>query len=95
GVAVPEVIAKKYKLDESNLLRSLSTKDTFELLEKKRVEYAITNYQAGLWYSKEYQNVYARQFNEFTFPTYIAFKRGVIDTKLVDEQIKRFKAQTQ
>jgi ABC-type amino acid transport substrate-binding protein len=95
GVAVPEVIAKKYKLDENNLLRSLSTKDTFELLEKKRVEYAITNYQAGLWYSKEYQNVYARQFNEFTFPTYIAFKRGVIDTKLVDEQIKRFKAQTQ
>ena len=95
GVALPEVIAKKYSLDESNLLRSLSTKDTFELLEKNRVEYAITNYQAGLWYSKEYKNVYARQLNEFTFPTYIAFKRGVIDTKLVDEQIKRFKAQTQ
>ncbi len=95
GVPVPEVIAKKYNLDENNLLRSLSTKDTFELLEKKRVEYAITNYQAGLWYSKEYKNISARQLNEFTFPTYIAFKRGVIDTKLVDEQIKRFKAQTQ
>lgn len=34
GVALPEVIAKKYSLDENNLLRSLSTKDTFELLEK-------------------------------------------------------------
>ncbi|WP_241764516.1 MULTISPECIES: hypothetical protein [unclassified Pseudoalteromonas] len=48
-----------------------------------------------MWYSKEYKNIYARQLNEFTFPTYIAFKRGVIDTKLVDEQIKRFKAQAQ
>jgi len=46
-------------------------------------------------HSKEYKNIYARQLNEFTFPTYIAFKRGVIDTKLVDEQIKRFKAQAQ
>ena len=95
GVILPKIIAKKYSLDENNLLRSLSTKDTFELLEKKRVEYAITNYQAGLWYSKEYKNIYARQLNDFTFPTYIAFKRGVIDTKLVDEQIKRFKAQAQ
>ncbi|GAA59306.1 hypothetical protein P20652_1167 [Pseudoalteromonas sp. BSi20652] len=95
GVALPEVIATKYNIDESNLMRTLLTTDTFGLLEKNRIEYAITNYQAGLWYSKEYKKVYARQLNEFTFPTYIAFKHGVIDTKLIDEQIKRFKAQAQ
>ncbi|WP_166112098.1 transporter substrate-binding domain-containing protein [Pseudoalteromonas sp. Z9A5] len=93
GVDVPEVIATKYNLNDNNFIHSLSTKDTFGLLEKNRVEYAITNYQAGLWYSKEYKNIYSRQLNEFTFPTYIAFKHGLIDTKLVDEQIKRFKAQ--
>ena len=93
GVILPEIIATKYTINENNLLRSLSTKDTFELLEKKRVEYAITNYQAGLWYSKKYKNIYARQLNDYSFPVYIAFKRGVIDTKLVDEKIKQFKAQ--
>ncbi|WP_166420519.1 transporter substrate-binding domain-containing protein [Pseudoalteromonas sp. Z1A8] len=95
GVILPEIITTKYTINENNLLRSLSTEATFELLEKNRVQYAITNYQAGLWYSKKYKNIYARQLNDYSFPVYIAFKRGVMDTKLVDEQIKRFKAQAQ
>ncbi|KAA1152648.1 transporter substrate-binding domain-containing protein [Pseudoalteromonas sp. FUC4] len=95
GVILPEIIATKYTINENNLLRSLSTEATFELLEKNRVQYAITNYQAGLWYSKKYKNIYARQLNDYSFPVYIAFKRGVMDTKLVDEQIRRFKAQAQ
>ncbi|MBH0027259.1 transporter substrate-binding domain-containing protein [Pseudoalteromonas sp. SWN29] len=93
GVILPEIIATKYTINENNLLRSLSTEATFELLEKNRVQYAITNYQAGLWYSKKYKNIYARQLNDYSFPVYIAFKRGVMDTKLVDEQIKQFKTQ--
>ncbi|MBH0038698.1 substrate-binding periplasmic protein [Pseudoalteromonas sp. SWN166] len=93
GVILPEIIATKYTINENNLLRSLSTEATFELLEKNRVQYAITNYQAGLWYSKKYKNIYAKQLNDYSFPVYIAFKRGVIDTKLVDEKIKQFKAQ--
>ena len=92
GVILPDIIATKYMIDENNLLRSISTKATFDLLEKKRVQYAITNYQAGLWYSKKYKNTYVKQLNEYSFPVYIAFKQGVIDIKQVDEQIKRFKA---
>ncbi|WP_282130466.1 substrate-binding periplasmic protein [Pseudoalteromonas aliena] len=93
GVPLPSTIASQYNIKSNSLIQSLSTKASFKLLEKKRVEYVITNYQAGLWYSKEYKNIYARQLNEFSLPVYIAFKRGIIDTKLIDEQIKRFKTQ--
>ncbi|WP_367998453.1 substrate-binding periplasmic protein [Pseudoalteromonas carrageenovora] len=95
GVALPNIIAAHYNIDDSNLMRSLSTKATFELLDKNRVDYAITNYQAGLWYAKNHKNITARQLNEFALPVYIAFKHGVINTKLVDEQIIRFKNQKQ
>ncbi|BED88241.1 hypothetical protein PspMM1_07090 [Pseudoalteromonas sp. MM1] len=93
GVALPNIIAAHYNIDDSNLMRSLSTKATFDLLDKQRVDYAITNYQAGLWYSKGYKNIRAKQLEDYTLPVYIAFKHGVINTKLVDEQIKRYKAQ--
>ncbi|WP_338367079.1 transporter substrate-binding domain-containing protein [uncultured Pseudoalteromonas sp.] len=93
GVALPNIIAAHYNIDDSNLMRSLSTKATFDLLDKQRVEYAITNYQAGLWYSKGYKNIYAKQLEGYALPVYIAFKQGVVDTTLVDEQIKRYKAQ--
>ena len=74
-------------------MHSLSTKATFDLLNKQRVDYAITNYQAGLWYSKGYKNIYAKQLEGYALPVYIAFKHGMVDTALVDEQIKRYKAQ--
>lgn len=95
GVALPNIIAAHYNIDDSNLMRSLSTKATFELLDKNRVDYAITNYQAGLWHAKNHKNITAKQLNEFALPVYIAFKHGVINTKLVDEQIIRFKNQKQ
>ena len=93
GVKLPSVLAKEYNIKQSNFMHSLSTKATFDLLNKQRVDYAITNYQAGLWYSKGYKNIYAKQLEGYALPVYIAFKHGVVDTALVDEQIKRYKAQ--
>ena len=93
GVKLPSVLAKEYNIKQSNFMHSLSTKATFDLLDKQRVDYAITNYQAGLWYSKGYKNIYAKQLEGYALPVYIAFKHGVVDTALVDEQIKRYKAQ--
>ena len=93
GVKLPNVLAKEYSIKQSNFMHSLSTKATFDLLDKQRVDYAITNYQAGLWYSKGYKNIYAKQLEGYALPVYIAFKHGVVDTALVDEQIKRYKAQ--
>lgn len=93
GVKLPNVLAKEYSIKQSNFMHSLSTKATFDLLNKQRVDYAITNYQAGLWYSKGYKNIYAKQLEGYALPVYIAFKHGVVDTALVDEQIKRYKAQ--
>ncbi|MDC9503526.1 MULTISPECIES: ABC transporter substrate-binding protein [unclassified Pseudoalteromonas] len=93
GVKLPNVLAKEYNIKQSNFMHSLSTKATFDLLDKQRVDYAITNYQAGLWYSKGYKNIYAKQLEGYALPVYIAFKHGVVDTALVDEQIKRYKAQ--
>ena len=93
GVKLPSVLAKEYNIKQSNFMHSLSTKATFDLLDKQRVDYAITNYQAGLWYSKGYKNIYAKQLEGYALPVYIAFKHGMVDTALVDEQIKRYKAQ--
>ena len=93
GVKLPSVLAKEYNIKQSNFMHSLSTKATFDLLNKQRVDYAITNYQAGLWYSKGYKNIYAKQLEGYALPVYIAFKHGMVDTALVDEQIKRYKAQ--
>lgn len=93
GVKLPSVLAKEYNIKQSNFMHSLSTKATFDLLNKQRVDYAITNYQAGLWYSKGYKNIYAKQLEGYALPVYIAFKHGVVDTALIDEQIKRYKAQ--
>ena len=93
GVKLPSVLAKEYNIKQSNFMHSLSTKATFDLLDKQRVDYAITNYQAGLWYSKGYKNIYAKQLEGYALPVYIAFKHGVVNTAIVDEQIKRYKAQ--
>lgn len=93
GVKLPSVLAKEYNIKQSNFMHSLSTKATFDLLNKQRVDYAITNYQAGLWYSKGYKNIHAKQLEGYALPVYIAFKHGMVDTALVDEQIKRYKAQ--
>jgi len=90
GVALPNEIADKYKILPKNIIHSLSTSDSFKLLEKKRVDYVITNYQAGLWFAKNNTGIYARQFDESSLPVYIAFKPGVVDINIINEQIKRF-----
>ncbi|MEM5545367.1 substrate-binding periplasmic protein [Pseudoalteromonas fuliginea] len=92
GVDLPVEIAKKYAIDSNNIMRSLSSEDTFKLLKKGRVQYAITNYQAGLWYTQPFKNITSIELNEFQLPVYIAFKFGVIDTHKVDQQIKAFQA---
>lgn len=90
GVALPNEIADKYNILPKNIMHTLSTSDSFKLLEKKRVDFIITNYQAGLWFAKNSVGIHARQFHESSLPVYIAFKPGVVDINLIDKQIKQY-----
>lgn len=92
GVTLPDVIIKKYAINDDKLMRSLSTVASFQLLNKGRVDYVITNYEAGLWYSKNNKNITATELNEYQLPVYIAFKPGVINISQVNTQIKHYQA---